>query len=364
MGRVSTSAHQLLCTLLSLLPNQNQKKLFQIQLRGFLRGNRQVRPHHHTLGTSCAASRFYNQYHWNTRALMKAVQQHILQQLFKAYPRKSGRKPTLNVLVDLTTLRKEGQFKGLPVSYFNGKYGLHLVVVYLLIGKVRFPWSFAVWKGKGYASESKLAVGMIKSLCHQLQGHFHLKVLADSGFDNQYFLKPLSQLGLTVLVGTKGDRKVGDKKIKELFLNGSWVKLNTPELQVTVAWFERRYPTGETERRYVMCNQPLTAKTLVSWGKLRWRIEAFFKAAKGRFGLDQFGQRTLRGAIRFIFLSLLAFILTHTVNDYPNSPTMDWGALAFQAARSLVLWLLRAEFLVLQGQLFSSSELHLFPRAG
>ncbi len=79
------------------------------------------------------------------------------------------------------------------MSYVNGKYGLHLVV-YLLIGKVRFPWSFAVWKGKGHASESKLAVGMIKSLCRQLQGRFYLKILTDSGFDHQYFLPSMDRI--------------------------------------------------------------------------------------------------------------------------------------------------------------------------
>ena len=295
---------------------------------------------------------------------MNAVQQHILQQLSKAYPRQSGRKPTLEVLVDLTTLHKEGQFKNLPVSYFNGKYGLHLVVVYVLIGKFRFPWSFGIWKGKGRASESKLAVAMIRSLQRRLKGQFRLKVLADSGFDNQYFLRPLDKLGLTVLVGTKGDRKVGDKKIKELHFNGSWVRLNTPELQVTVAWFERKYPTGKTERRYVMCNEPVSARTLVSWGRLRWRIEAFFKAAKGRFGLDQFGQRTVLGAIRFIFLSLLAFVLTHTVNHCPNQKGMDWGKMVLMAARSLVPWVLRAEFLILEKQLFSHSGLDFLATAG
>lgn len=360
---MSRSAYELLCTLLALLPNQNQKKLFQIQLRGFLRGNKQVRPRHSTLSSPAAASRFYNHAQWNTRALIKAVQQHILQQLFKTYQRKKGRKPTLDVVVDLTTLRKEGQFKGLPISCLNGKYGLHLVVVYILIGKQRYPWSFAIWKGKGRASESKLAVGMIKSLCRHLQGRFQIKVLADSGFDNQYFLRPLSQLGLTVLVATKGDRKVGDRKIKELFYNGSWVKLNTPELQVTVAWFERRYPTGKTERRYVLCNQPVSARTLIQWGRRRWAIETFFKTAKSRFGLDQFGQRSLRGVIRFLFLSLLAWILSFLVSEQSEQQE-DWGDRAVRVTRVLLHWVLVTEFLMLQDQLFSPSGSHVLSAGG
>ena len=353
---MSQVSHQLLCTLLALLPNQNQRKLFQIQLRGFLRGNGQVRPRHQLLSSPAAASRFYNHADWNTRALMKTVQQCLLNQLFRADSNRTGRKPTLSVLVDLTTLRKTGQFKGLPVSCLNGKYGLHLVVIYVIFGQQRFPWSFAFWKGKGRASESKLAVAMIKSLCRHLQGRFQVKVLADSGFDNQYFLKPLSQMGLTVLVATKGDRKVGDKKIKELFYNGSWVRLKTPELQVTVGWFERRYPTGKTERRYVLCNQPLSARTLVKWGRQRWAIETFFKTAKSRFGLDQFGQRTLRGIIRFLFLSLLAWILCFLLDSHVNKTRgIDWGNLALLAAKILLHWVLTSELLLFQNHLFSSN---------
>jgi hypothetical protein len=66
--------------------------------------------------------------------------------------------------------------------------------------------------------------------------------------------------------------------------------------------------------------------------------EAFFKTLKFRFGLDQFGQRTVRGAFRFIILGLLAFTLVfwealETVADWA---LLDWGLVARSAADELV----------------------------
>ena len=63
--------------------------------------------------------------------------------------------------------------------------------------------------------------------------------------------------------------------------------------------------------RYVISTRAAEGKTITRWGKRRWRIEAFFKTMKSRFGLDQFGQRTAQGAMRFLLLGLLAFVLAY-----------------------------------------------------
>ena len=60
---------------------------------------------------------------------------------------------------------------------------------------------------------------------------------------------------------------------------------------------------------------------------------------KFRFGLDQFGQRTARGAFRFLILGFLAFTLAfwqalETVTDWAD---LDWGAVAQAAADDLLL---------------------------
>jgi hypothetical protein len=74
------------------------------------------------------------------------------------------------------------------------------------------------------------------------------------------------------------------------------------------------------------------------WERRRWRIEAFLKTMKFRFGLDQFGQRTTRGAFRFIMLGLLAFMLAfwEALETVTNWALLDWGLVACAAADELV----------------------------
>ena len=74
--------------------------------------------------------------------------------------------------------------------------------------------------------------------------------------------------------------------------------------------------------------------TIIRWGRSRWAIEGFFKAMKGRFGLDQFGQRTLLGTIRFLLLAFLAFILTN-ISRVDKTMLPDWKSLALEIQKSL-----------------------------
>ena len=55
-----------------------------------------------------------------------------------------GRRPFLQVIIDLTTLEKRGKFKEFEdlIRVYNGKRGLHIVVVYLVVGKWRIPGVF------------------------------------------------------------------------------------------------------------------------------------------------------------------------------------------------------------------------------
>jgi hypothetical protein len=58
---------------------------------------------------------------------------------------------------------------------------------------------------------------------------------------------------------------------------------------------------------------------------------------KSRFGLDQFGQRTMQGVIRFLTLAFLAFMLTaisRTVLMMQVLP--DWRFLALRLRRVLL----------------------------
>lgn len=107
--------------------------------------------------------RFLNHYAWSTRAVIRSTRQAVLQQIAQHRPRKDL---PLRVLIDLT---KCGKFIHLStatdeldapdpwVRMLNGKRGLHIVVLYLVVGEWRVPWSFRVWRGKGYPSPSQLA---------------------------------------------------------------------------------------------------------------------------------------------------------------------------------------------------------------
>ena len=83
--------------------------------------------------------------------MIRTVRNHVLQTVLQV-PGQSGkgRRPFLQVIIDLTTLEKRGKFKDFEdlISVYNGKRGLHLVVVYLVVGRWRIPWSFRVWRGK------------------------------------------------------------------------------------------------------------------------------------------------------------------------------------------------------------------------
>lgn len=68
------------------------------------------------------------------------------------------------------------------------------------------------------------------------------------------------------------------------------------EIAVYVASYWLKRDGGKRELRcLVLCTKASSAKHIVRWGKRRWRIEGFFKTAKGRFSLDRFGQGTKLG---------------------------------------------------------------------
>ena len=67
---------------------------------------------------------------------------------------------------------------------------------------------------------------------------------------------------------------------------------------------------------------------------------------KSRFGLDQFGQRTLKGVMRFFLLAFIAYLLVfwswscEAANELEIS---DWIELAREAQVWLVTWVVQFE---------------------
>ena len=324
-------AQELIYHLLDGMPTPYQRQSLQALLALFLKAQGDPLPEHSHLKSPSALSRFLNVYNWSVLKLIRRLRQALRQQLQQYSPR--GRRPHLQVIVDLTTLEKRGKFKAFEhlVSVFHGKRGVHLVVLYVVAGPWRIPWSFRVYRGKGTASPAHLGLQLVRQLPGWLRKAFRLLVLADTAFGSIDFLRGIRKLKLHAITGVRCDRCLHDgRQLFQLHKPGQQVRLKGLTFPVTVAWFYlKREGDKPRLKRYVLSTKPLKASTIVWWGRHRWQIEGWFKTAKHRFGLHRFGQQTLLGLYRWLILSLTAFILAHWGYLSTNQKTMpDWAEAA------------------------------------
>lgn len=136
------------------MPTQYQKDNLQAVLGLFLEAQGHPLPEYSQTKSPSALSRFLNVNPWSTREMIRIVRNQTLQTVLKMLSSSGqGRKPFLQVIIDPTTLEKRGKFSafGDLIRVYNGKRGLHIVVVYLVLGKWRIPWSFRVWSRFGYS---------------------------------------------------------------------------------------------------------------------------------------------------------------------------------------------------------------------
>jgi hypothetical protein len=334
-------------TLLSLMPTAAQRDSLQVLLGLFLQADGRPLPEYSKIKSPGALSRFLNQYQWSTQGVIRALRQAILDQLLNYQPR--GRRPWLQVMIDLTTLEKCGKFKAFEhlIHVLQGKRGIHLVVLYLCVGPFRFPWGFRVWRGKGSRTASELALRLVDRLPTDLTRAFRVMILADTGFGSVDFLKGVRKRGYAAIVGVRCDRKLADgRHLYNLGKSGQQVRLAELPFPVTVAWFYLKRD-GKLEKRFVLSTRPLKAKTIIWWGKRRWAIEGFFKTSKHRFGLHRFGQGTLKGVYRWFVLCLAAFVLAHwSYLSSGSSLPPDWGAAADLALQLLLPQIIVCDLLI------------------
>jgi len=339
-------AQQLFCTLQQLFTSRHQRASFSALMALFLKGDGCACLCHSSSKSSAALSRFLNHYTWNARAVIRRTRQQALASLFEYYQQRRGCRPRLLVVVDLTTLEKSGRFEQLGlVRVLNKRRGLHLVVMYLVAGPLRFPWAFRVWRGKDQASVSTLALALLRSLPRSLEERFDTLVLADGGFGNKTFLEGVRELGFCAVVGMRQDRWLDDgRQLKEV-RSGERVTPTKLSYPVTVARY-RLKRKGRWEIRFAVATFAASGRTISRWGKRRWCIEGFFKTAKNRFGLARFAQQTLLGVLRFLLLSFLAFALVQwTTWTRPESSYPAWQSLAQELRRCLMPRLVSAELL-------------------
>lgn len=289
---MNKEARTIFNTIQALITNQDHLLSFNAMIAAFLEADGNPRPEHAPVKSSSAFSRFLNQYDWNTRAIIRAVRNTILKLLWAMYAERKGRRPILEIMVDLTTLEKTGAFPELEIHQLKDKIGLHLVVLYVVIGLHRFPWSLAVWRGKGTHSPAKLALRLLACIPTWWLERFTVRVLADSGFDSDEFIDGVHNLGLHGVIGSRSDRLIGvDRHLCDLRCKGSEVQFKSCKTPVFASWFKLKRARKEFVWRYVISTRRADGETIRRWGRRRWRIEAFFKTLKFRFGLDQFGQR-------------------------------------------------------------------------
>jgi hypothetical protein len=319
------------------MPSAHQRDSLQALLGLFLEAQGHPLPEHSPIKSAGALSRFLNQYGWSTRQVIRAVRQQIVQELLK-YCRR-GRRPWLQVIVDLTSLEKCGKFKAFAhlIHVLQGKRGLHLVVLYLVVGQFRVPWGFRVWRGKGNPSAAQLAIRLIDTLPQQLVSAFRVMVLADTAFGSVEFLKVMRKRRHSVIVGVRCDRKLADgRQVCDLAKKGQQVRLEGLSFPVTISWLYLKRD-GKLEKRFVLSTRPLKGSTITWWGRRRWSIEGFFKTIKHRFGLHRFGQQTLLGVYRWCVLCLISFVLAHWIYLSTDSSALpDWGESSALALKLLL----------------------------
>lgn len=309
---ITIRARKLVYELLEFMLSPYQRSSLKAMLTLFLSAQGIALPEHTEHKSPSALSRLLNLYGWPTRALIRSMRRETLEALLGRS--KVGRRPILRAIVDLTPLEKSGSFEGLAglVHILNKKRGVQLVVLYLEVDGWRVPWGVRVWRGKGSASSGTLALKLLRTLPKSLTARYKVMVLADSAFCGVEFLQGVRRLGHHAVVGVRRDRHLADgTRLDQAGILGRRVFLEgLPEVPVYVAsyWLKR---DGGRERRFVLCTKELSPGHIVRWGKRRWRIEGFFKTAKGRFSLARFGQGTRLGVYRYLLLSLIAYLLAH-----------------------------------------------------
>lgn len=331
------NAQKLVYNLRESMPTRYQKENLEAMLTLFLEAQGHPLPEHCQVKSASALSRFINLNPWSTRGFISIARKEILEQVLSEA--RFGRKPFLQVIVDLTTLEKTGKFKEFEhlISVYNGKRGLHLVVLYLVIGKWRIPWNFRVWRGKGSPSPAQLGLKLVQRLPKSLKQNFQILILADTGFGSTDFIHGIRKLRFNGIIGISKTRKLLDGRVlNRLHQQGQQVRLVGMEFPVTVCWYYIKRENGRREKRFVISTKPLKASTIKRWGKCRWQIEGWFKTAKHRFGLHRFGQSTLLGMYRWLILSLTAYLIAHwTYLITQSRPFPDWGEAAQTALETI-----------------------------
>lgn len=307
-----------------------------------------------TTRSPSAISRFLNDYAWSLRTLIRVMREHALEALRSYLGGRRGRPPVIEIIVDTTSIGKEGEFALLDdwIHTLHRVRGLHLVVLYICCGELRLPWGFRIWHGKGTPSPNDLALSLIRNLPEEILARSrHLHVLADSGFSSMALLNGLHNLGIKFTVGMRKNRlTLEGQALHEITGQNRRIELQGLaglELWVSWVWLPGR-KQDTREQRFLITNQRRSVQSVRKSGRRRWKIEALFKTLKSRFALGKFGQKSKLGVLRYLCLSLACFLLCHLeqLDERESGQDVswpDWGQLAQRVKWRLIGWVRLAE---------------------
>ena len=283
MHPLLSQSQKLLELISQSMPSSYQRETLHSIMALFLEGQGNSLPHHCKTKSESAISRFLNHYHWSTRSVIRIVRQLILDLILSFSPK--GRKPTLQVILDLTTLEKAGKFPLLKdlVRVYHGKKGLHLVVMYLVVGHWRFPWSFRVYRGKSTPSPSKLAEKLLRTLPSIFIKSFQVYVLGDTAFGTVDLINQVrgDSFHQHAIVGIPKSRTLKDgRKVSEIKSRGQQVYLKGLELPVYLSWVWLKRD-GKRVQGFVISTKPMKGSTIARWGKRRWQIAVRPRVGRG-----------------------------------------------------------------------------------
>lgn len=282
----NTRAGQLYTDILAIFRRKQHLESVQVLLCLFLAAMGKPLPTYATVKSPAALSRFLNHYSWSLTALVRVMRHHARSQL-RAYRRSCvGRPPRLELIVDLTSIAKEGRFPGLGdwMHTLNSVHGVHIVLLYLCCGELRLPWSFLIWRGKGQPSPTQLALKLLHGLPADIRHSSKtIHLLADGGFSSKEFIQGVIRLGFAGFVGMRGDRKTSSgQHLRDITTSGRKIELHDlPGVPLWVSWVWLPAKKGDQqEQRFIVSTVPRTGAVIKRNGKRRWKIEALFKTLK------------------------------------------------------------------------------------
>ncbi len=133
----------------------------------------------------------------------------------------------------------------------------------MIVGNERQPFSFAIWKGKGFATQVVLALALLRQLKRALPDEISVRVLAGMGFGSGAFVDGGAKLGFHVVTGMPCDRTtIQGKRLDQLSMHGSRVDLTCYATPVWVGWYRLKLKDGKFEWRYVVSTKPASETTI------------------------------------------------------------------------------------------------------